>query len=1372
MDSEGEAEISSNLTDSRVEEISHTRLSSHSHFKTLLVLPKSNTRMDFLLRFSERHITSKRDRSVSVVVLFVLNFLLSGCTLGVSLFELDTDVSYNLTKLELVRDPKIIEAVKAQLVSESSTQTVVSPAYIKVSIWDIKPKPKKDFLPKIKVLGKSEISAVCSVSDVKGVAYCELKSRRTGTYLVTLANATVKSSVEVRFFDGNDSLNVIKESAYANGQDKAIISVIVRTPQGEISPGETPRVQIEGSGQPGYQCFPADSTGYARCEFHNNVMGLIKVKFVWPLIDQTTPLSFVKSHLMAKVPVAKTDVNGAVPASVSDAGAKAVVEVSLPENMDGTAQVGIVPVLKVMPSATSGSVCEASNSLGVATCIVTSSLTGTKKVELSSPSGYAEKVEVLFGDRHSSADLMNPPGTTVPADGKSEQVVTVTIRDENGAIVPGVTPEGTIHGPGTNEMICYPSDANGVAECRITSDTPGDKSVQFTKPAVGEPVELEYVDSNVVIVTDRAPAGEENIITVITKDAEGNIVTDSIPSLEVTGPGQTEYTCTPSNDQGESFCYITADTSGDYHVIVTAPAGSQQSTDIVFTDVKSSVDMIKATALADMLDTAQMELYVRNDQYLPRVGFVPKIKVKSGSGKVIVDCSSTNLTGKSECTIKSDSWGQKILEIENPPIQKNFVVNFLNGFSSLNEAAPGSLVSYADAPGAFAKIQVILKESLSQAIAGFIPKLAFEGSGKLDYDCDPTDENGLAECRISSDTVGEVMVSLQEPLSTATGLKLEFLNKVRACTVDFGHGDQTWTGPGFGDFNSCEHVTCDAGYVWADSMCKEFDSPQNGDFDINGGAIATNQDLVTLNITYPTDATLPLYMLASEDAADNTSWEPLSATKSFTLSSTDAVKTIHMKFKDRFDNISATVSKSIRYDTTAPVGGAFAIANNGNNVVGQPNLDVAVTCPTDISGGVQSAIGEEINPTNWIDCISSINFLLANTSGLHTVYMTFRDQLHNTTVDYTNSVTLDITGPSSTMTYHDGYINTVSPSTGITATAIDDFSAVVNCAIQYQETTVSNGVLNTWGPWQDLARTGNGCGTQSFVGVQGAAYKFRGRAADEWNHVGGYHSPPAILKFDRTPPTGLSITNPTGNQTETSIVLSLDKGSDPESGMSILNADYSIEVRSASNIEGVCQSDWSGWSSVAGVTTATTYTFNGISGKCYHFRYTVTNNAGLTANVSTTIPSRIYYTFSWNIGSWGTCSAAQPVWQVGSWGTCSASQPSWVYGEWSVCKSCSTTSYRSETCPVVWGTQSRSVSCPTTSGTQTRSVTCRRNDGVTVADSYCTGAKATTSQTCSRNDCGTAPASSQSCSRGGGTDCKNRQPTSYYCGDYCVDDGA
>ena len=53
------------------------------------------------------------------------------------------------------------------------------------------------------------------------------------------------------------------------------------------------------------------------------------------------------------------------------------------------------------------------------------------------------------------------------------------------------------------------------------------------------------------------------------------------------------------------------------------------------------------------------------------------------------------------------------------------------------------------------------------------------------------------------------------------------------------------------------------------------------------------------------------------------------------------------------------------------------------------------------------------------------------------------------------------------------------------------------------------------------------------------------------------------------------------------------------------------------------------------------------------------------------------------------------------------------------------------------------------SGTQTRTVTCQRSDGTTVADSYCTGNKPSTSQSCTCSDSSCTCSSGHYCSSGG-----------------------
>lgn len=98
------------------------------------------------------------------------------------------------------------------------------------------------------------------------------------------------------------------------------------------------------------------------------------------------------------------------------------------------------------------------------------------------------------------------------------------------------------------------------------------------------------------------------------------------------------------------------------------------------------------------------------------------------------------------------------------------------------------------------------------------------------------------------------------------------------------------------------------------------------------------------------------------------------------------------------------------------------------------------------------------------------------------------------------------------------------------------------------------------------------------------------------------------------------------------------------------------------------------------------------------------------------------------VGCGTTAPQVTYSWSTASFGSCSAS-PSYSYSAWSTCSN---------------GNQSRTASCINTSGTKTRAVTCVNNSGQTVADSFCSGAKPSTSESCSASCSGSA-VTQQSC---------------------------
>lgn len=213
---------------------------------------------------------------------------------------------------------------------------------------------------------------------------------------------------------------------------------------------------------------------------------------------------------------------------------------------------------------------------------------------------------------------------------------------------------------------------------------------------------------------------------------------------------------------------------------------------------------------------------------------------------------------------------------------------------------------------------------------------------------------------------------------------------------------------------------------------------------------------------------------------------------------------------------------------------------------------------------------------------------------------------------------------------------------------------------------------------------------------------------------------------------------------------------------SVTTGTVTFTMGDANPVTATCKLDGGSYSAC---TSPVTWT--GLGAGPHTVSIEATDAAGNTTTQST---SWVIYTYSWTTGGFAGCTASQPSWDPGAWGSCSVAQPAYSYGGWGSCSATCGGGWqtRTETCSVVTGSQSRSVTCPVSTGTETRAVQCQRNDSNIVADTYCDApSKPATTQSCSRGggtDCaGAAPAASQSCSRGGGTDCNSQQVAGQSC---------
>ena len=185
-----------------------------------------------------------------------------------------------------------------------------------------------------------------------------------------------------------------------------------------------------------------------------------------------------------------------------------------------------------------------------------------------------------------------------------------------------------------------------------------------------------------------------------------------------------------------------------------------------------------------------------------------------------------------------------------------------------------------------------------------------------------------------------------------------------------------------------------------------FEEPITGSIAINNNQSVTKSADVNLNLTWGGGSGSGVVrMRFSDNGANWSAWEPLKATRAYTLPAGDGYKTVRVQFLDQDGNRSDVFSDYIRVDATAPTGG---ISINGG---AWGTYSTAVTLSLSWNDGTGTGVtgmrfsSDGANWTLWEPVATTRSFTLPGPAGSYnTVRVQYRDRAGNYSAVYNDYI--------------------------------------------------------------------------------------------------------------------------------------------------------------------------------------------------------------------------------------------------------------------------------------------------------------------------------------------------------------------------------
>ena len=387
---------------------------------------------------------------------------------------------------------------------------------------------------------------------------------------------------------------------------------------------------------------------------------------------------------------------------------------------------------------------------------------------------------VFTGAPNASSSLLFITTNNVLADGASQDVAQVTVKDASSTPVGGVNVTFTAAAPANLAASSCMTDALGQCTVGITSSTAGNFAINVTAPVAVGPQNATFLSadatqSTLTITTNNRLADgiSQDIAQVVLKDATSNPINGATITFSVAAPATLVNTTCTTDLSGACSVGIRSSTAGSFAVNVTAPVaiGPQNAVFGTPSAAQSTLVVVTNNKLANgnAQDIVQLTLHDASNQPLSGVKatFTVAPPASFFNNTTSITCFTDN-SGQCSVSIRSSTAGSFAVNVTAPVAVGPQNVVFLTPSAAQSTLAITTNSQTADGV-ALDVAQVTLNDASNVPINGANVSFSvaagatFTNNGTT-ISCQ-TNTSGQCTVSIKSSTPGSYAVNITAPVA-------------------------------------------------------------------------------------------------------------------------------------------------------------------------------------------------------------------------------------------------------------------------------------------------------------------------------------------------------------------------------------------------------------------------------------------------------------------------------------------------------------------------------------------------------------------------------------------------------------------------------